>query len=74
MTEDIVSFLQARIDEDADLARRCDEDGCGRWTAVGGTVDFCQRELSGFHPTIAQHIVRHDPEQVLREVTARQRP
>jgi hypothetical protein len=73
MTEDIVSFLQARIDEDADLARRCNGDSCGRWTAVGGTVDFCQYELDGFHPSIAQHVVRHDPERVLREVTAKQR-
>ena len=74
MNEDIVSFLQARFDEDADLARRCDGDeGCGRWTANSGTVDFCQSDLTGFHPTIAEHVARHDPERVLREVTAKQR-
>ena len=73
MSQDIVGFLRARFDEDADLARRSDGDSCGRWSADGDTVDFCQNELAGFHPTIAQHIARHDPDRVLREVAAKQR-
>ncbi|SCF63838.1 hypothetical protein GA0115255_101102 [Streptomyces sp. Ncost-T6T-2b] len=51
-----VTFLHARLDEEADLTRRCDGDGCGAWTAHGHTVDFCQGELSGFHSTIAVHV------------------
>jgi hypothetical protein len=73
VNQDIVSFVQTRLDEDADFARRSDGDGCGRWTAEGGAVDFCQHEVSGFHPTIAQHVARHDPERVLREIAAKQR-
>lgn len=73
MNEDLVMFLSARLDEKADLARRCDGDGCGQWSAHGYTVDFCQAELSGFHPTIARHVALHDPARVLREVEAKRR-
>nr|WP_275548989.1 hypothetical protein [Streptomyces lavendulae] len=41
MSLDLVTFLHARLDEEADLARRCDGDGCGEWSAQGHTVDFC---------------------------------
>lgn len=68
-----MTFLHARLDEEADLARRCDGDGCGEWSAQGHTVDFCQVELSGFHPTIALHVALHDPARVLREVEAKRR-
>ncbi|MFB6557726.1 DUF6221 family protein [Streptomyces sp. NPDC056400] len=71
--QDLVAFLEARLDEEADLARRCDGDGCGRWSAHGHTVDFCQAELAGFHPTIASHVALHDPARVLREVEAKRR-
>ncbi|MFD4127166.1 DUF6221 family protein [Streptomyces globisporus] len=60
MSQDIVTFLHARLDEEADLARRCDGDDCGEWTAHGHTVDFCQGELSGFPSTIALHVALHD--------------
>ncbi|WEH38039.1 DUF6221 family protein [Streptomyces sp. AM 2-1-1] len=75
MTEELVKFLKARLDEEADLARRCDGDGdgCGEWSAHGHTVDFCQVDLSGFHPTIALHVALHDPARVLREVEAKRR-
>ncbi|MDH6139506.1 MULTISPECIES: DUF6221 family protein [Kitasatospora] len=75
MNRDILSFLHARLDEDADLARRCDggDDCCGTWLASGGAVDFCQYELPGFHPTTAAHVASHDPERVLREVAAKRR-
>ncbi|MEV5571683.1 DUF6221 family protein [Spirillospora sp. NPDC052269] len=73
MNEDIVGFLRTRFDEDDDLARRSDGDGCGQWIANGWTVDFCQSDISGFHPTIAKHVARHDPERVLREVAAKRR-
>ncbi|MEU1597104.1 DUF6221 family protein [Streptomyces sp. NPDC005708] len=74
MNNDLVAFLTARLDEEADLARRLDGAGCcGEWTASGDTVDFCQVDLAGFHPTIAQHVALHDPARVLREVEAKRR-
>lgn len=73
MSDDLVAFLHARLDEDVDLAERCDADGCGQWTARRDTVDFCQVDLSGFHPTIAEHVALHDPARVVREVTAKRR-
>ncbi|GAA2532280.1 DUF6221 family protein [Streptomyces koyangensis] len=73
MTEELVRFLKARFDEKADLARRCDGDGCGQWSPHGDTVDFCQADLSGFHPTVARHVALHDPARVLREVEAKRR-
>jgi len=73
MNEDLARFLMARLDEEADLARRCDGDGCGEWSAHGHAVDFCQVDLSGFHPTIALHVALHDPARVLREVAAKRR-
>lgn len=73
MNEDLVTFLKARLDEEADLARRCDGDGCGEWSAHGHTVDFCQVDVSGFHATIALHVALHDPARVLREIEAKRR-
>ncbi|MFE7706642.1 DUF6221 family protein [Streptomyces sp. NPDC057486] len=69
MTNDPVQSLRARLDEEADLARSCDGDGCGEWTAPGGTVDFCRIDLSGFPPVIARHIAVHDPARVLLGLT-----
>ncbi|CAM5668445.1 hypothetical protein SATRM34S_07079 [Streptomyces atroolivaceus] len=37
MSQALVTFLHARLDEEANLARRCDGDGCGEWTADGHT-------------------------------------
>ncbi|MFE6833416.1 DUF6221 family protein [Streptomyces sp. NPDC057705] len=71
MSQDLVTFLHARLDEEADLARR--SDGCGEWTAHGHTVDFCRGDLSGFHPTIALHVALHEPPRVLREIEAKRR-
>ncbi|MER5779555.1 DUF6221 family protein [Streptomyces sp. NPDC002039] len=73
MSEDLVTFLEARLDEEAGLARCCGGDGCGRWSARGHAVDFCQVELSGFHPTIAAHVALHDPARIRREVEAKRR-
>jgi hypothetical protein len=36
-------------------------------------VGFCQVDLSGFHPKIAEHVALHDPDRVLREITAKRR-
>ncbi|MER5894832.1 DUF6221 family protein [Streptomyces sp. NPDC001876] len=73
MSDDLVEFLRARLDEVAELAARCAGDDCGQWTAHGDSVDFCQMDLSGIHPTIAQHVAFHDPAHVLRDVEAKRR-
>ncbi|MEU9716554.1 DUF6221 family protein [Streptomyces sp. NPDC047976] len=73
MSQDLVTFLHARLNEEADLAQRCDGDGCEEWTAHGHTRDFRQEGLSGFHPTIAMHVALHDPARVPRQVEAKQR-
>ncbi|MFB7375483.1 hypothetical protein ACFC0D_37285 [Streptomyces sp. NPDC056222] len=43
------------------MARRCDGDECGEWSAQGHVVDFCSDGSPGFHPTIALHVALHDP-------------
>lgn len=63
----LARFIEARLDEEAGSARRCDGDGCGEWSAHGHTVGFSQVDLAGFHPTIALHVVPYDPARVLRE-------
>ncbi|WRZ91670.1 DUF6221 family protein [Streptomyces sp. NBC_01007] len=74
MNNDLVAFLKVRLDEEAELAQRCEAAGCcGEWTARGDTVDFRQVDLTGFHPSIAQHVALHDPVRVLREVEAKRR-
>ncbi|MFE6983834.1 DUF6221 family protein [Streptomyces griseus] len=67
----LARFLPARLDEEAGSAQRCGADGCGEWTAHGHTVDFCQVDLSGFHPTIALHVALRNPARVLRECEAK---
>jgi len=60
MNNDIATFLQACMDEEAELANRCDSDVCLRWIAHGHTVDFCQAGLCGFRPAIAEHVALHE--------------
>jgi len=70
----LVAFLNARLDEDADLARRCARAaGCGEWTGHGNAVHSRQVDLTEFDPAIAQHVARHDPARVLRDVEAKRR-
>ncbi|MEV7834387.1 DUF6221 family protein [Streptomyces subrutilus] len=73
MSEDLVTFLHTRLDEEADLARLCDGDGRAEWTAHGHTVDLGRGEVSGLHPAIALHAALHDPARILREVEAKRR-
>jgi hypothetical protein len=50
MTNDLVAFLKAHLDEDADLARRCDG---AEFSAGGGAVRGCGPEVACvgcFHP------------------------
>jgi len=72
MTNDLVAFLKARLDEDADLARRCAGAGfSAEWIAHGAAVDFGRGDLTNLHVAIAQHAALHDPARVLREVEAK---
>ncbi|MFC5992914.1 DUF6221 family protein [Pseudonocardia hispaniensis] len=65
-TEPLVEFLQARLDEDERIAR-----------AAGGDaleltdVDDPDRILVGRGRAVGEHVVRHNPERVLVEVTAK---
>lgn len=61
MNQDLVTFVSARLDEEAELARQCDG------------VDFVPGELAGLHPAVALHVALHDPARVLREVEAKRR-
>jgi len=72
MPNDLVVFLKARLDEDADLGRRCDRAGfSAEWTAHVAAVDFGRGDLTSFHALIAQHRALHDPARVC---CARSRP
>ncbi|MGW3108572.1 DUF6221 family protein [Streptomyces sp. NPDC001100] len=73
MTNDLVAFLKARLDEDTGLARRCDGAGSSaEWIAHGAAVDFGRGDLTSFPTAIARHVALHDPARVLREVEAKQ--
>lgn len=54
MTDDLVAFLRARLDEDERAAKL--------WLPFGNP-----------HPEYTEHIARHDPARVLREVEAKRR-
>jgi hypothetical protein len=62
LADDLVAFLRARLDEDEQGARAVTANG---WANIGP------------HPAdsrpVAQHIFRHDPARVLREVEAKRR-
>jgi hypothetical protein len=80
---DIVEFLRARLEEDEQVARAA---GDGEWATEcdceGSCADlpWCRRVESadlkiydegGHDSSQAQHIARHDPARVLREVEAK---
>ncbi|PBC71564.1 hypothetical protein BX265_6174 [Streptomyces sp. TLI_235] len=84
MTDDLVAFLNARLDDTARKAQAATRDGAARWHTEP------DREYDGYavadehgepvvynegSPTIAQaaHIAEHDPELVLAEVDAKRR-
>ncbi|MFF8910182.1 DUF6221 family protein [Streptomyces olivaceoviridis] len=81
MSEDLVRFLRARLDEDEQTARRATE---GPWTAevssetghcvipsdAQSTREYVARTQLYAAAFDAEHIARHDPARVLREVEA----
>jgi hypothetical protein len=77
---ELVKFLQARLDEDEEAAREAMRYVEGSWSAHRGAV------LAPLHglpagdgqafkvaPGTQPHIVRHDPERVLADVAAKRR-
>ena len=82
MSDDLVQFLRARLDEDAALAAEATQETTGRWTARetdwgGGTVveDDCGALIlpTGHSATQYPHIAHHSPARVLAEVEAKRR-
>ena len=72
MTNDLVAFLKARLDEEGDVARRCDGAGfSAELIAHGAAVDFGRGDLTGFLTAVARLVALHDPARVLREVEAK---
>jgi hypothetical protein len=80
---DLVAFLRARLDEDEAAAKAAEENSFAPWAIVnpGEVVYFEDRGDEG-KPYIvaecdgveeAEHIARHDPARVLREVEAKRR-
>jgi hypothetical protein len=75
MTDHLVEFLRARVDEDDSAALGGKGDTPGRWEEKSDpATDIVLYDKSG-KLTIGQHrhIARHDPARVLREVEAKRR-
>jgi hypothetical protein len=78
MTEDLVAFLRARLDEDAELANSGES-----WSAFDESPSSATRRVDVDHSierVVActrswrgLHIARHDPARVLAEVAAKRR-
>ncbi|WP_326677685.1 DUF6221 family protein [Streptomyces sp. NBC_01237] len=87
--DDLLQFLRARLDEDEQAARAAtwDEWDSAHWTAHHRAqydgrwviVDHAEEGVTELTPHaaddagVAQHIARHDPARVLREVEAKRR-
>lgn len=69
---DLRAFLLARLDEDEAAARVAVP---GPWTVDGGTVyaTHVTDEVVRYTQDSADHIARHDPARVLREIEAKRR-
>lgn len=64
MSDDLVAFLRARLDEDEQAARACAGDG--KWEARD--IAVYGQDLS---PEVRTHMARHDPARVLADVEAK---
>ncbi|MDH2424760.1 DUF6221 family protein [Sphaerisporangium sp. TRM90804] len=77
MSDDLVAFLRARLVEDEQYARSTMWDGSVNsptWSlTASATVDTGGDEFYAGDRTVANHIERHDPARVLREVEAKRR-
>jgi hypothetical protein len=72
MTDDLVAFLKARLDEDDEIARQA---SAGPWTKevgyISGGPEGAVRVAQQAQAWNAAHIVRHDPERELREIESK---
>jgi hypothetical protein len=78
--DDLTAFISARLSEDEAMAKAAARKRRGPWRVVG---DAFRAVIHGSRATlsvadtpgmaIAEHIARHDPARVLREVAARRR-
>lgn len=77
MSDDLIAFVQARLDEDEQTARAVLWEGSGNklsWSLpASATVDVGEDDFYAGDRTVADHIVRHDPARVLAEVDAKRR-
>jgi hypothetical protein len=73
---DLIAFIQARLDEDEQVARRVE----AAWRCIAGTGEIVASD--GTHAEVCaeahwegvgEHIARHDPARVLREVEAKRK-
>ncbi|MEW2250409.1 DUF6221 family protein [Streptomyces sp. NPDC006975] len=78
MTDDLVQFLRARLDEDEALAREAPAEPWHIGNAVDPTQPCHVHTFPGARMVadrlnwlVAEHIARHDPVRVLRDVGAR---
>lgn len=86
MTGDLVAFLRARLEDEAQAARAAADGGSGAWF-VRGDWEVCRSEpinipgmppyhkamVPGMVPAQLHHIAHHDPARVLDEVDAKRR-
>lgn len=77
MSDDLVDFLRARYDEEAELAQAADGDQIEATDSLWGTKyltlrgDHDDRHTTELPAALANHIARHDPARVLAEVEAK---
>lgn len=80
--DDLIAFLRARLAEDERTARAVEDRSApwdGQWMADGnsavrtlnGHVLFYRHGAAPLKPGLTEHIARHDPARVLREVAAK---
>lgn len=81
MSDDLVTFLRARLDEDEELAKQADECGAPRWDSSADPLlryglatrrRLAEQGVDGaLDGAVATHHARHDPARVLAEVEAK---
>lgn len=81
---DLVQWLRAQLDEDERIARAVEDRSApwdGQWMADGnsavrtlnGHVLFYRHDERPLKPGLTEHVARHDPARVLREIDAKRR-
>lgn len=74
MTNDILAFITARLDEDFNQAASASTWAALNWSCpASGVVDTGHDLLTTDHREIAEHVARHDLFRVIRGVEAKRR-